>query len=266
MFKLAFKDIFEGLKRFNLWSYMSWQEIVIRYRRSVLGPLWITASTGVYIIAISVVFSSLFNQDFRHYLVYMSIGIVVWNFINQSLIDSTECFIANAGFIKQIAIPKTVFIFQTINRNLLFLLHNLIIIVICFILFDANVTLYSLLHAVAGMAVLVFNIFFFSIILSCLCTRFMDLRQIIFSMLQIGFLITPVMWMPTESMKSKMFLLTLNPFFHFLDLIRQPLLPLSLPDTGYHYSLHYILLFSIVNVVVAMAVFSVSRKKIPYWV
>ncbi|EDW4359843.1 ABC transporter permease, partial [Salmonella enterica subsp. salamae] len=46
MFKLALLDIYEGLKKIQFWNYMAWQEIIIRYRRSVLGPFWITASTA----------------------------------------------------------------------------------------------------------------------------------------------------------------------------------------------------------------------------
>lgn len=266
MFKLALLDIWGGLKRFQFWSYMAWQEIVIRYRRSVLGPFWITASTAIYIVSISTVFATLFNQDIKHYILYLSIGILVWNYINQTLIDSSDAFISCSGFIKQIKIEKSVFIFQTITRNFYFLLHNSIILVICFLLFDSSVSYYTVSKAIFGFGLLTLNLFFLSLTLSCICTRFMDLRQIVASILQIGFLITPVMWIPSESMRSKAFLLEWNPIFHFIDFIRYSLLPQSFPSAVIHPSIHYIISFSVINVLISIITFSKSRNKISYWV
>ncbi|EMR7771780.1 O92 family O-antigen export ABC transporter permease subunit, partial [Escherichia coli] len=123
MFKLAFLDIVGGLKKCHFWSYMAWQEILIRYRRSVLGPFWITVSTAIYVVAISTVFSALFHQDIRHYLLYMALGIMIWNYINQTIVETSDSFISCSGFIKQIPIEKTVFIYQAITRNIYFFLH-----------------------------------------------------------------------------------------------------------------------------------------------
>ncbi|EIZ0118609.1 ABC transporter permease, partial [Salmonella enterica] len=85
MFKLALLDIYGGLKKIQFWNYMAWQEIIIRYRRSVLGPFWITASTAIYVVSISIVFSTLFSQDIKHYLLYLSLGFLIWNYINQTV-------------------------------------------------------------------------------------------------------------------------------------------------------------------------------------
>ncbi|ASN14635.1 hypothetical protein TH59_18865 [Pantoea ananatis] len=266
MFKLALKDIFDGFKKYQFWSYMAWQEIVIRYRRSILGPFWITASTAIYVISISTVFSTLFNQDIKHYLLYMSLGILVWNYINQTIIESADSFIACAGFIKQIKIERSVFIYQSVARNFYFFLHNAIILVICLIFFDSTLTFYTIGKALFGLCILTFNIFFMSLTLACVCTRFMDLRQIVASILQIGFLVTPVMWIPTESMRTKAYLLEWNPIYHFIDFIRYSLLPADFPPAVMHPSIKYILVFTIINVIVSFYTFSCSRKKISYWV
>lgn len=266
MFKSALLDIWKGLKKYQFWTYMAWQEIVIRYRRSVLGPFWITASTAIYVISISTVFSTLFNQDIKHYLLYMAIGTMVWNYIFQTIVEAADTFIACAGFIKQIQIEKSVFIYQAIMRNIYFFLHNAVILIICFFFLDCTLTPYSIAHTIFGFAILTFNLLFISITLACICARFMDLRQIILSVLQIGFLITPVMWIPTESMRSKAFLLEWNPLYHFIDYIRLPLLPSSFPTPVMHPSIIYISIFSLINITLAMFIFSKMRSKISYWV
>lgn len=266
MFKLALQDIFGGFKKYQFWSYMAWQEIVIRYRRSVLGPFWITASTAIYVVSISTVFATLFNQDIKHYILYMSLGILVWNYINQTIIESADAFIACSGFIKQIKIERSVFIFQAVARNFYFFLHNAIILIICLIFFDSTLTFYTVGKAIFGLGILTINIFFLSLTLACICTRFMDLRQIVASILQIGFLITPVMWIPTESMRSKAFLLEWNPIYHFIDFIRYSLLPADFPPQVMHPSINYIMVFSVINIIISLLTFANSRKKISYWV
>ena len=47
--KLALQDIYDGLSLVHIWSMLAWQEIRARYRRSILGPFWLTLSTGILI-------------------------------------------------------------------------------------------------------------------------------------------------------------------------------------------------------------------------
>ena len=46
-FRRAFADLQEGLYSSELWLHRGWTDIKQRYRRSLLGPLWITVATGV---------------------------------------------------------------------------------------------------------------------------------------------------------------------------------------------------------------------------
>ena len=39
---LALKDLREGVAAVHIWGMLGWQEIRLRYRRSTLGPLWLT--------------------------------------------------------------------------------------------------------------------------------------------------------------------------------------------------------------------------------
>ncbi|MCA1820855.1 MAG: ABC transporter permease, partial [Pseudonocardia sp.] len=43
----AFGDLAAGLRQRGLWGHLGLQDIKQGYRRSVIGPLWITISLGV---------------------------------------------------------------------------------------------------------------------------------------------------------------------------------------------------------------------------
>ena len=44
-------DLVDGFRRHELWLHLGWQDIKQRYRRSVLGPFWITIATGTTAVA-----------------------------------------------------------------------------------------------------------------------------------------------------------------------------------------------------------------------
>jgi ABC-2 type transport system permease protein/lipopolysaccharide transport system permease protein len=64
-FRLALLDVASGLARWPLWMRLGWNDILKRYRRSVLGPFWLTASMGIMVAALGVLYANLFNTRFK---------------------------------------------------------------------------------------------------------------------------------------------------------------------------------------------------------
>ena len=60
-FGRARKDLADGFARRELWLHLGWQDIKQRYRRSVLGPIWITIATGTMAVALGGLYSQLFH-------------------------------------------------------------------------------------------------------------------------------------------------------------------------------------------------------------
>lgn len=59
----AWSDLKRGFAQRELWLALGWQDIKQRYRRSTLGPLWITISRAVMAIALALLYSQLFGID-----------------------------------------------------------------------------------------------------------------------------------------------------------------------------------------------------------
>src|SRR3712207_4312363 len=62
-FRSAFRDLARGWEQRELWLQLGWQDIRQRYRRSVLGPIWITISMAVTAIALGILYSALFGLE-----------------------------------------------------------------------------------------------------------------------------------------------------------------------------------------------------------
>lgn len=87
-------DLVDGFRRHELWLHLGWQDIKQRYRRSVLGPFWITIATGTTAVAMGGLYSKLFRLELSEHLPYVTLGLIVWNLINAAILDG-------AGFRRQ---------------------------------------------------------------------------------------------------------------------------------------------------------------------
>ena len=101
-FRRAVADLRQGLSQRELWLSLGWQDIKQRYRRSTLGPLWITIATGVMAVALGLLYSILFQIPLAEFLPHVTVGLIMWGFISGCIKEGSEVFIANEGLIKQL--------------------------------------------------------------------------------------------------------------------------------------------------------------------
>ena len=66
-----------------------------RYRRSVLGPFWITISLGAFILGLGFIYSPLVGGGTASFLPFVAFGFIAWQFISQLVLDGCNVFIAN---------------------------------------------------------------------------------------------------------------------------------------------------------------------------
>ena len=81
-FQAAVSDIREGLRRRRSWSYLAVENVKNRYRRTVLGPWWLTLEMGILIVGLSIVFGHLLNADLNTFLPYVGLGYIVFTLLS----------------------------------------------------------------------------------------------------------------------------------------------------------------------------------------
>jgi ABC-type polysaccharide/polyol phosphate export permease len=95
----AWMDLVEGTARSWMWSAMAMQDIKLRYRGSVLGPFWLTISMIVMIVAIGLIYARLFNMDVGRYLPFLTVGLVIWQFVSSLITDGCQTFLSSQNVI-----------------------------------------------------------------------------------------------------------------------------------------------------------------------
>lgn len=216
------RDLLLGIRAWPLWSTLGWNDIRQRYRRSVLGPIWITLSMGIFIMLLSVIYSRIFKLDINIYMPYVGIGLITWNFLSGSINESCLAFQESDRIIRQVRIPYSAFVLRVVWRNLIVLLHTITLYVPIALVFSVKTDIMTFL-ALPGLCLLSFNLIWLGIVVAVVSTRYRDVYQIVTTALQIGMFATPIMW-PVGSIGSDSWIVVLNPAYHLVELVRAPLL------------------------------------------
>lgn len=199
-------------------------DIKQRYRRSKIGPFWITLSMSVTIGGMGAIFATIFGTPLENYLPFLCAGMVIWTLLSTTISDACNVFTSSENIIKQIKLPFHVYVIRLVWRNLIIFAHNLLIFPIICLLFEVPYSV-ALLFSIIGMILVLLNLIWIAVLIGVICTRYRDVSQIVFSVLQLWFFVTPIIWKP-ELMeeKGRVAVLLLNPFYHLIEMIRAPLL------------------------------------------
>ena len=223
----GFLEIKGALPRHELWLYLAIQDIKLRYRRSMIGPWWVTISTGIMVLMLGFLWSHIFNQAIDTYLPYFTIGFIVWGWMSGQILDSAGGFLHFQGVIKQIKLPFPIFTLRCNVRQAIILLHNSLIIAAVLLFVGKGFSILSLL-TIPNLILIQLNISLLSIVITIFCSRYQDMAQVVNVGMQIIFFFTPILWQ-VDSIKNKAYLAEWNPIYHWIELIRAPLLG-SLPS------------------------------------
>lgn len=259
-FRKAKTDIVQGWRRKSLWGTMGLQEIRQRYRRSKIGPFWLTLSMGIMVMALGTLYGTIFGQELSDYLPYLSAGFVIWGLISGVILDGVSAFIQGEGLIKQLPAPLSIHIYRVAWTNLIIFAHNIVIFLLVSFWYEKYPG-WTLLLVPPAILVILLNGVWIGLLFGLLSARFRDIPQIVGSVVQVMFFITPVIW-KMEMLPGRALLLDLNPFYYLVEIVRAPLM-------GNPPSLQVILgavLITIMGWVIAMLFYTALRWRLPYWV
>jgi lipopolysaccharide transport system permease protein len=256
----ALQDWWDGTSKIGTWWTLAWYDILLRYRRSMLGPLWLTISMGALLLGMGPLYAMLFNTDIKSFFPHLALGVIFWTFISGTINDSCTVFTAVSGYLKHSEGPISLFAWRSLAKQVIQFAHQILLFVPIAWWFDVPLRPATLL-VVPGFALLILNLHAIEISLGIVGARFRDVGQIVTSITTFLMFLTPVIWLPDSLPQRAKFILN-NPFAQMLALVREPLLgkvcPLSV-WTG-------MLAWTAVNVLIAAWIFSWKRRQVVYWV
>jgi len=208
----------------RIWMRLGIQDVRMRFRRSAIGLGWIFLNLAVMVLAIGFIYSNLFGQDMRTFIPYLTISLVAWGYLTNSIVEGGNAFTSSEGYIKQISLPIYVYVFRYFVSITLVAAISLIVYFVIALIYAVPLTL-GALWVVPGILILVTTSLLLITIFAYVNARFRDAAHLASVAMQVMFYVTPVIF-PADLLRQRGLgaVIDLNPMYHLLQVIRAPLL------------------------------------------
>lgn len=251
------RDYSVNIRSALLWSNLAWFDIVSKYRRTFLGPFWITLSMGLSVGVLGAVYARILGQDLTIFIPYLAIGLVVWSFISAVIQEAPLVYPNSRHIILSIPVRIENIALRMVVRNFITMLHNAAILIPIAIFLGVDLR-FSMLISFLGL----FFIFVFccsiSVILGVAGARFRDVAPTVSALMGMLFLVTPIIWQPSQMQ----FIADINPLYHLVEGVRSPLMSNEIN----FYSLKVSGLITLSSALVAFVSLRRYRYKLVFWI
>jgi ABC-type polysaccharide/polyol phosphate export permease len=257
----AWADLGAGIGRHWFWTALAWNDVKKRFAGSLLGSFWITINLALMVTALALVFAHPLRASLPQYIPYLTVGLVLWQFIQSTMVEAGQAFVGAGETIRTNPMPFSIQMFRLLWRNVLVLGHNMVVALAVLLAFGIRPG-WMVLGALPALLLVAFILFWGSLILALLGARFRDVQQIVTGLMQLMFFLTPIIWMPSAIGPGRAWLVEINPLFALIDIVRAPLLGAA-PEAS---SWPVAATVAAAVAAVGFAAFSAFRSRIPYWV
>lgn len=241
---------------------MGWQDFITLGRGSRLGKWWPTIGLAIRVTFVGLVLALVLGARSPDYIPWLATGWTAWGMISSAITGTSGTMNRNRGLMLTLQTPKEAFIVKVIVKEIALLVQNLLVVLGVLIAFRVTVT-YAVLLLIPGLLITAAFLYGLGMIIAPLSAKYKDLVPFISAITGVMFFVLPIMWQPQliESGLARQ-ILGLNPLYHYLQVVRLPLL--SEVPTGLNYLLTGT--GAIAVLVIGMLVMRKTRNKIVYWI
>lgn len=255
----AAQDIIDGAKMAPLWVSMGWEQTVSRFRRTILGPFWLAANFIVIAFSMAYVFGGMAAGGAHSLLPKLMAGLLAWGILGAPISEAAGVFISAGPMMHAQRMPLSFHVYLLMFRATINFVAQLLALWLIYLLLRIGAL--PAWPILLGLPLVLITSFLLSLILAMPSTRFRDVNQLTGFGFQILFFVTPVFWDSSQMKPRYRFILDYNPFAHYVELIREPLLGRVPAMIHYEWTLCSILVLS----VVAVALLALYRKRVIFW-
>lgn len=231
-----------------------------RYRKSYIGIIWITLSFVLFIGVKLLIFSRLNSNPDVNFGVSLVVGFGTWLFISSTITEGANAFNSNKTWILSCSMPYMSYIYQNTVRNFVNWLLIVAGMIPLLLLFGLNLS-FSLISIIPAVALMVLASVWSSMFLAPLSTYSKDFNHLLTTFMRIMFFATPIIWVPGND-PMLLFVASINPFYHFIELIRAPILNQEIAWQSWL----VVALITPIGFLMGALSYVCSRRHVPFWI
>lgn len=233
------------------------KEIRGKYKGSFLGVLWSFVNPLLMTLVYAIVFPFILKDSQPHYVTYLVIAILPWNWFTTVISQGTFCVLANAGIIKKVYFPREILPISVVTSGLVNFFIQCLIICIFLIFsgigFSINIVFLPLI--ILAQYLLLLGIIF---ITSAINVYIRDLEYIVNFVVTMLFYATPILYSAELFAGTSISIIfKLNPMAIIINSYRDIFYYQQMPNMG---ALGIVILISAILVLIGLMVFRKLEK------
>jgi ABC-type polysaccharide/polyol phosphate export permease len=231
-----------------------------RYRRTMLGLLWIVASFALFVLVKVLVFGQMTAVSTSEFGLYVALGFGLWSHINSMAIEACTAYTHARPWILGTSTPYPVYLLQVVVRN--WLVFGLVLAVMAVALaWKPTPWTPTMLWALPGLAIYLLASVWLVALLAPPCARYRDLYHAVQTGMRLIFFVTPILWMPGQN-ATLAAMARWNPIAHFIAIVREPLMYDRVPYDSWQ----VVLGITLAGTAAAVATYASTRRRVAHWV
>jgi lipopolysaccharide transport system permease protein len=218
-------DLREIYKSRELFGFLVWRDIKIRYKQTILGGLWAVFQPLTAMLVFTLFFNRLagIHTDGPPYPLFAFSGLVLWTFFANSVSMSSNSLVGNQGLVSKIYFPRIFIPLASIGALVLDLVIGLLLVFAMMFYYRWPVVPGALLIPVYVLGTLL-AASGLGLILSALNVSFRDVKYAVPFFIQMGLFVSPVIY-PLQYIPARyQLLLGFNPMSGMIVGFRHSLL------------------------------------------
>jgi len=217
---------FAELWRFReLFGFLTWRDILIRYKQTVIGIAWALIRPLMTMVVFTVIFGRLAKLPSGGvpYPILTFAALLPWQFFANSLTESSNSIVTSSSMISKIYFPRLIIPFAAVLSGVVEFLISCLILACLLIWYQVQITIAILWLPVflllALLCALGIGLWF-----SALNVEYRDVRYIVPFLVQFGLYVSPVGFSSAIVPAKWRLLYSLNPMVGVIDGFRWALL------------------------------------------
>ena len=246
----------------RVWWFTATARTKARFARTTLGSFWLGLSNLFSIAVLAAVYGTVFKvQNFSVYVVYLGIGLVVWNSISAAVGGAPNLFEHNRDHLHNINLHPVFYTLEEWAFQLQTFVQSFLLVVVALTIFQQNLLINLLIWGWLPLLNLFLFLYWFPVLTCLLGARFRDLYQLVPILLQLVFLLSPILY-EKKNLGAMAWTANMNPFYRILSPIRHTLMAGEM-----QWSVGFALLaVNAIGLWLSIYLLNRDRRNIPFWV
>lgn len=180
-------------RRRELLYFLTWRDIKVRYKQTLLGVAWAILQPLLIALSLTLFFARVIKVPASGlpYPVFAYSGMVLWQFLAQSVTDSSNSLVVNERLVSKVYFPRMVIPLSSVLASLMDLAVSCVVLVAFLVYFKIvpGLGLIALPLMIALTASVASGAGFW---LSALNVKYRDVRYTLTFLVQFWFFVTPI--------------------------------------------------------------------------